>query len=263
MQAQSGIRKPAAWSIVGLVGGVLLVIGPLLAWATVSLNTEALAQALGIDPSLLSGVPSKSESVNGFDSPASGKWVLIAGIVVLVLAVVSLVQSGKSKLAGTVLIVAGLVGLGFALYDVTRLNDLKDEALSAISGLASQAGIDVGVLDAAIDVSAGFGIWLAMIGAVLAIIGGIMGVASKAELTAMSSATSMDSGFEAPSPAAPLPSEPAMPPAEPTTPAPMPPAEPTAPMPPAEPAMPAPTDPTPASEPKPNTPGDDQGGTTA
>ena len=262
MQSEASSRtSPSPAAIVGIVGGALLVIGSFLTWATASVNLDALAQALGVEPGLLQGVPtgSQSFSVGGLDSGADGTFTLIAGIVAVVVAIVLIVKADLRKPMGAVLVLAGLIGGGVALYDLSKVNDVKQEAIDAAGGGLAASGIDTGVLDEVFDVSAGIGIWVCIAGGIVAIIGGAMAVAARsAPAMAGGPATPMGTGFDTPSaapaaPAVPATAEPAAPSAS----------EPPAPMPPAEPEPPAPTDPAPASDPMPEMPGDDQGGTTA
>ena len=160
MQSEASSRtSPSPAAIVGIVGGALLVIGSFLTWATASVNLDALAQALGVDPGLLQGVPtgSQSFSVGGLDSGADGTFTLIAGIVAVVVAIVLIVKADLRKPMGAVLVLAGLIGGGVALYDLSKVNDVKQEAIDAAGGGLAAAGIDTGVLDEVFDVSAGIG----------------------------------------------------------------------------------------------------------
>lgn len=267
----SGTSSPSPAAIVGIVGGALLVLGSFLTWATASIDLDALAEALGVDPALLQGAATgtQSFSVGGMDNGADGTFTLIAGIVAVVVAVVLILKVDLKKPMGAVLVIAGLIGGGVALYDLSQVNDVKQEAIDAAGGSLAAAGIDTGVLDEVFDVSAGIGIWVCIAGGVVAIIGGAMALASKsAPAAAVSPSTPMGSGFEpSPAPATPTaPAEPAaMPPPEPEMPEPAPP-EPAMPEP-APPAPPEPAMPEPAAEPAPDATrdptGDDQGGSTA
>lgn len=264
----SGKSSPSAAAIVGIIGGAILVIGSFLTWATASINVDALAQALGVDPALLQGaVPGDTSfSVKGLDSGADGTFTLIAGIVAVVVAIVLIMKADLKKPMGAILVIAGLVGGGVALYDLSKVNDVKQEALDAAGPGLAAAGVDSGVLDEVFSVSAGIGIWACIAGGIVAIIGGVMAVAAKsAPAMASGPSTAIGSGFDT-SPSAPTST---MPPAEP--PAAMPPAEPAAPA--VEPAMPDPAPPSmpdPASaggaesapDVTPDMPGDDQGGST-
>ena len=70
--------------IIGIVGGVALAIGSFLNWATVSVNFDKIATALGIDPAQIpAGVRAQGTvSVTGWKS-GDGKWTLVAGVVVV------------------------------------------------------------------------------------------------------------------------------------------------------------------------------------
>ncbi len=257
----SSKASPSPAAIVGIVGGAVLVIGSFLTWATASINIDALANAIGVDPALLQGaVPgSTSFSVKGMDSGADGTFTLIAGIAAVVVAIVLIMKADLKKPMGAILIIAGLVGGGVALYDLSKVNDVKQEAVDAAGGGLAAAGIDAGVLDEVFDVSAGIGIWVCIAGGLIAIVGGVMAFAAKpAPAMAGGPAAPMGSGFDAPSAAPAAPSTPVAP--EPVAPSA---SEPPAPMPPAEPEPPTSADAAPVSDPMPEMPGDDQGGTTA
>ncbi len=257
----SSKASPSPAAIVGIVGGAVLVIGSFLTWATASINIDALANAIGVDPALLQGaVPgSTSFSVKGMDSGADGTFTLIAGIAAVVVAIVLIMKADLKKPMGAILIIAGLVGGGVALYDLSKVNDVKQEAVDAAAGGLAAAGIDAGVLDEVFDVSAGIGIWVCIAGGLIAIVGGVMAFAAKpAPAMAGGPAAPMGSGFDAPSAAPAAPSTPVAP--EPVAPSA---SEPPAPMPPAEPEPTTPADAAPVSDPMPEMPGDDQGGTTA
>ena len=198
----SSKASPSPAAIVGIVGGAVLVIGSFLTWATASINIDALANAIGVDPALLQGaVPgSTSFSVKGMDSGADGTFTLIAGIAAVVVAIVLIMKADLKKPMGAILIIAGLVGGGVALYDLSKVNDVKQEAVDAAGGGLAAAGIDAGVLDEVFDVSAGIGIWVCIAGGLIAIVGGVMAFAAKpAPAMAGGPAAPMGSGFDAPS----------------------------------------------------------------
>ena len=281
MQTDTADRKsPSPAAIVGIVGGALLAIGSFLTWVTVTLDTAALAtklaDLLGVDPSIVQGQlggAGFSESATGLSDSADGVFTLIAGIVAIVVALVILLKVDLRKPMAIVLILAGVVGGGVAVYDMTTVNNQKDQALSAMSSQLGALGIDSGTLGDVIKVSFGIGIWVCAIGGLIAIVGGVMALVSKssaAPAMAGGTAAPMGSGFDAPAPAAP-----AAPPAPAAPAAPIA-SEPTAPMPPADAAPAAMPDaapdvtpaampdaaPEPAPDAMPDVPGDDQGSTT-
>ncbi len=76
-------RAPSTPMILGIVGGIALAIGSFLNWATVSVDFDKIATAIGIDPA---DVPADvraqgTVSVTGWKG-GDGKWTLVAGVVV-------------------------------------------------------------------------------------------------------------------------------------------------------------------------------------
>ncbi len=71
-------RAPSTPMIMGIVGGIALAIGSFLNWATVSVDFDKIATAIGIDPA---DVPADVRAArHGVASPggragtASGRW---------------------------------------------------------------------------------------------------------------------------------------------------------------------------------------------
>lgn len=225
MQAESDRSKVSAGAIVAIVAGVALVIGPLLTWASFSLDFSGIAERLGIDPSLLQSV-NASKSVNGFDQDLHGWITLAGGVVVIVGAVIAIAQSNLRRPMGALVAVAGLIGGGAAVYDAWKINDFKSDALASLGPSLGGTGIDLGEFGDAIHLSAGVGLWIALVAGVVAIIAGII-LAMSGERSSLSGsgvsttavATGGGTGFE--------------PPGAPVTPTPQPPSTPTAPTPPA------------------------------
>ncbi len=266
--------RPSAPVIVGLIGGVLLVIGSFLTWASVSVNVGALAELLGVDEAVLQGaIPGEtSRTLSGMSSPADGIWTLIAGLVVLGSAVVVMIRPDM-RLAAGAMIVAGLVGIGWTVYDLTQINDVRDEALGSFAAALQGAGVDVGTGEGLVDVSAGIGLWGALVGGIVALIAGAMVLMSARPAAGASSAGATTPGFvggpddmgfgggTAPAPVA-TPTPPAVADA-PVAPAPVAPAPVAPPPPPADlAATDAPTTDPPATDPPKTDPPPTQGGTT-
>jgi hypothetical protein len=217
---------------------------------------DRLAESLGVSPDLLQGqIPTDSlnQSVSGWDAGGDGKITLVMGLIVLVAAVVMFVKPNVRKAMAAIAIVAGLVGGGIAVYDLTRVNDVADEAEQAATGAAGtqleQAGISQDIFDGVFDVSAGIGLWACLAGGLIAVVGGIVALKGGADdvsttpMAASAPAPASGTGFEPaapaptpvaseppPSPAPPVaPSEPEAPPPPPATPGGTPAAEPPAP----------------------------------
>jgi hypothetical protein len=168
--------RPSTPVIVGLIGGALLVIGSFLTWASMSVNVGALAALLGVDEAVLQGaIPGEtSRTLSGMTSPADGVWTLVAGLVVLAAAIVVAMRAELRLPAGVAMAVAGVVGVGWTVYDFTQINDVRDEALGTFAAALQGAGVDVAGGEGLIDVSAGIGLWVALVGGVVALIVGVM-----------------------------------------------------------------------------------------
>jgi hypothetical protein len=182
-------RGPSSALIGGIAGGVVIVIGSLLTWGTVALDVNGfigrLADALGIDPDQIP-VPAgafgaASRSVSGIDT-SDGKITLVAGIVVVVASLLLLSQVPRKLMAG-LMILGGAVGAGVALYDISQKDELVTSALGAVKDLAGpqlqQLGLDASILDTVFKVSLGVGLWICMIGGVIAIVAGLMALMSR------------------------------------------------------------------------------------
>jgi len=182
--------------ILGIVGGIALAIGSFLNWATVSVDFDKIATAIGIDPA---DVPADvraqgTVSVTGWKG-GDGKWTLVAGVVVLVAAVLLSMASSR-RVVGIVMLVGGVVGGGLALYDATiQKNDAIDNAASTFAGIGLP-----GELRDYFSISLGIGIWLCVAGGVVAIVAGIMAMMSRQPVAAMAGDPA---GFVPPPPLAP------------------------------------------------------------
>jgi hypothetical protein len=224
-------NKTSMGAIVGIVGGVALVLGSLLTWGTGSLNVQALASAAGLDPAAVTAaVGDVSRSVSGIDV-TGGKWALAMGIVAIVLGIVAFLRVSP-RVVGIGLIVAGLIGGGWALYDTTQADVVKERAIEeAVPRLGSVEGASA-VIGQYIDTSFGAGIWISIVGGLIAIGGGIVLLTAGGSMTETSSrmGAAAGSGFTPtePPPASPPPAA-DRPADRPADPAPMPPAEPSPP----------------------------------
>ncbi len=171
-----GSRGSSTPMIVGVVGGIALAIGSFLNWATVSVNFDKIATALGIDPAQIpAGVRAQGTvSVTGWKS-GDGKWTLVAGVVVAVAAVL-LTMASSRQVVGIVMLVGGAVGGGLALYDATiQKNNAIDNAAAQFTNIGLP-----GTIRDYFSVSLGIGIWLCIAGGAVAIVAGIMAMASRA-----------------------------------------------------------------------------------
>jgi hypothetical protein len=189
-------RAPSTPAILGIVGGIALAIGSFLNWATVSVNFDKIATAIGIDPA---DVPADvraqgTVSVTGWKG-GDGKWTLVAGVVVIVAAVLLSMASSR-RVVGIVMLVGGVVGGGLALYDATiQKNDAIDNAASTFAGIGLP-----GELRDYFSISLGIGIWLCVAGGIVAIVAGIMAMTSSPSTVAVAGDPA---GFTPPPPLAP------------------------------------------------------------
>ena len=171
-----GSRGSSTPMIIGVVGGIALAIGSFLNWATVSVNFDKIATALGIDPAQIpAGVRAQGTvSVTGWKS-GDGKWTLVAGVVVAVAAAL-LAMASSRQVVGIVMLVGGVVGGGLALYDATiQKNNAIDNAASQFTNIGLPGTISGLFLGLARDRH------LAVHrGGAVAIVAGIMAMASRA-----------------------------------------------------------------------------------
>ena len=191
MQQETQTSKPSAGAIVAIVGGVMLAIGSFLTWATVSVDTTALlnklADTLGVSADQLQGVPtdSFSQSVSGWDG-SDGKITLVVALIIIIAAILMFAMPRIRKAMGVVVILAGLVGGGVAVYDATRVKDVANDAESAAASAAGsgleQLGLSAGeIFDGVFDVTAGVGLWVCIAGGVVALVGGVLALRERQE----------------------------------------------------------------------------------
>jgi hypothetical protein len=241
-------NKRSTGSVLAIVGGIGLAVSAFLTWGKVTLDAGKFAAALGVDPNLVPAGSLPSQTVSGTDG-WEGKAAIVAGIVAIVVAVIAMRETRKGL--GVLLIVAGVLGAGVALYDVVTVNDQKDAAIEdAAPGLAA-LGVQTSQLSDAIDVSLQAGIWICIISGLVVVVGGAMVRSGEGSAETTEAGPGFAMGMSAP-PAAPG-GSPAPPPAAPA-------------MPPTQ-AVPS-VDPSPPTEPPPSGPvgtgegpGDDGGST--
>jgi len=220
MQQDTQTSKPSAGAIVAIVGGIMLAIGSFLTWATVSVDTTALlnklADTLGVSADQLQGVPtdSFSQSVSGWDG-SDGKITLVVALIIIIAAILMFAMPRIRKAMGVIVILAGLVGGGVAVYDATRVKDVANDAETAAASAAGsgleQLGLSAGeIFDGVFDVTAGIGLWVCIAGGVIALVGGVLALrerpeASPAAMGATTATTSTTAppaatgtGFDAP-----------------------------------------------------------------
>ncbi len=208
--------------VLGVVGGALLIIGPLLTWASASLDIPKFAAALGAPVDVVEsalGSAAHPYTVSGLHTGAHGTLALVAGIAAIIFAVILVVLRGQvAKVMGGLLVLAGLLGAGAAVYDLSKIGDLRSEAQAGVASVLESAGVDPSVVTGVLKVSAGIGIYVCALGGILAVVAGILALVSKPSEPAAADAmggspgyvrtSPVGSGFEAtsppPAPATPL-----------------------------------------------------------
>ena len=171
-----GSRGSSTPMVVGVVGGIALAIGSFLNWATVSVNFDKIATALGIDPAQIpAGVRAQGTRERHRLEERGRERTLVAGVVVAVAAVL-LTMASSRQVVGIVMLVGGVVGGGLALYDATiQKNNAIDNAAAQFANIGLP-----GTIRDYFSVSLGIGIWLCIAGGAVAIVAGIMAMASRA-----------------------------------------------------------------------------------
>lgn len=202
MGQQDGSSTPMG-AMLAVAGGVLLAIGSVLTWAKASLDIDAFAKALGVDPAQLQGAVGETSQVVSGTSTSDGKLALACGLVAVILGVVAYSKRDRWKTLGVVTMIAGLVGGGIALYDITKKDDVLSEAKEAVGPTLASIGLDTSILDGIFKVSLGIGIWVAVLGGIVALLGGLMmmmnrssvGAPVMAGIPSGAMAPASDSGF--------------------------------------------------------------------
>jgi hypothetical protein len=172
-------RSPTIPIILGIVGGVFLAVGSFLNWASVSVNVDKIAAAIGIDPTQ---IPAEiraqgTASVTGWDI-GQGKWTLVTGIVVIIASALLVIASSQQVVA-LVVIFGGAVGGSMALYEATVG---KDHRLNEVAGIFTSVALP-GSLSQYFSISIGIGLRLCALGGLLAIVAGILAMSRRGPST--------------------------------------------------------------------------------
>ncbi|MEX0990856.1 MAG: hypothetical protein WD004_01105 [Actinomycetota bacterium] len=187
MGQEAAARAPIAGVIV-IIGGAVAAVGSFLPWVGVT-----------IDPSVsLPPGTSASQSIGGLNQD-SGKITLILGIVAIVAGLVMLSASSRGLRRGMAalalvagLLVGGVVALNLATRD-SQLDAAFDDQASLIAGQIDAPPEEIEAqMREVFTVGYAFGIYIALLGGAVALVGGVMGVASKGDTTAAATTADAD-----------------------------------------------------------------------
>jgi len=133
-------RKLKHSHILSILSGLLLVAGAFLPWATLSNSLGASYTITGIE--------------------ADGIFTIVIGAVIVLVSYLLIIRKAKGKKSGIGLFVVGLVALVIGAIDTMGVNQVIEEKKSVMaqSGIAAHVGI---------------GLYLTLIGGILALIAGI------------------------------------------------------------------------------------------
>jgi hypothetical protein len=148
-------------AIIVIIGGALLAVGSFLTWLTLT--------GQGLD-----------ESASGIDG--SDGWITLgAGAVAVVVGIVA-TRAGRKSLAGLA-IVAGIVGGGMGVYDAMTVRDQIADDVAEQTGATpdqARAAIDELIDGGLMELSMGIGLYLVIGGGALALVGGVVMLATGA-----------------------------------------------------------------------------------
>lgn len=204
------VRRGSAAGVVGVIGGSMLVAGSFLTWATASIDVNAFAGSLGVDPALVAGALSTtSVSATGMSDGADGVFTLIAGALAFLVAVLAFAVPSLGRLWGALLVAAGLVGAAVAGYDGAQLDDVKQAAIAGTAPVFEGTGIDPGILSDIFDVKVGAGLIVCLVGGLVVVAAGVIALTRGVDppLPASPTPTALETGMEPP-PAASAPARP-------------------------------------------------------
>lgn len=162
MDQPAARRATPTAAIVAAIGGAVAFVGSFLTWFKGSVSFEG-GEFFGV--TIPGGtIPEQTVSLAG-TKDWTGKVVLALGIIAALLAVVAIVagEAGTRRLTATLAGVAGILALVVAVIGFVRAED--------VAGEGAELGEALGVN---IDASAGFGVYISAVGALVAAIGGFM-----------------------------------------------------------------------------------------
>ncbi|MEA2558050.1 MAG: hypothetical protein QOG88_1588 [Actinomycetota bacterium] len=170
-------KKPGA--VVIIVGGALMTIGAFLTWVTAKVDLTAFADAIkektGVD---VTGVPGFSSVAKSYSAAGikgwEGKLALVGGLLALGLGVAAIIGSVSHPLAGRIAAAGGALGILGAGYVLVRTSSAIADAKASMATEVTTLGLSPSIVDTIFKVSTGIGLYLTLLGGVIAIVGAIM-----------------------------------------------------------------------------------------
>jgi hypothetical protein len=164
------MKRISSGTVAVLIGGALTAVGSLLIWSKV-----AVAMA---------GVGEESYTFTGMDLD-TGKVTLALGVLLVAVSLASLILKRQAGLEMGLALV-GLAAGGFAAtWGVLFFTDIEGRSADAVaqatfpgaSGAVALSDAAKEILMNASDVASGWGLYLAILGGIIAFVGGLMAVA--------------------------------------------------------------------------------------
>ncbi len=176
MGQEAAAKSPVA-GVVAIIGGAIAAIGSFLPWISVTFDFSALGTPAP------TGSPT-SESVGGLTT--DGKITLVLAIAAIVAGLLMVAASGAGLKRGMAILalVGGLLVAGDVALNLATKNDQLDSAFGeGASEIATQLGISAEEAEAQLreflSVGYAYGIYVTLVGGVVALIGGVMGLKAK------------------------------------------------------------------------------------
>jgi hypothetical protein len=163
----NGTARPVGTARAGFVtmaGGILMILGTLLPFLSVSAGA--------------SGLP--TESVSGLDTP-DGKLFLGVGVAIAVFGLVILLTRGVvPKFMGVLAVLAGGFMLVAGIIDLAGLGDeglrsLAEAAAEETPGVTAEQILQI-LRQVGVSVNAGIGLYVVLVGSAIAVIGGLWAI---------------------------------------------------------------------------------------
>jgi hypothetical protein len=138
-------NEVAGASITGLGGG-LIVLGSLLPWVTAQAGFVSISR-------------NSMQLGEGNSFSIDGAILLILGIITIVIGITRATRAQMPGFLQRSSVVTGAVAGALAIYDITQVNDLVQRVKSASSLAVASIGV---------------GAWITVVGAVIAVVGGLV-----------------------------------------------------------------------------------------